>query len=97
MNKFSEECKAQIESAFGKGTDAFLLISGERDTASGMLEQLAEWRRIRRSLRVKDYTAEELEYIHSIWEMAANTYQSIERVAGPTIDEGESSAITYSS
>jgi hypothetical protein len=63
MIKFFEECKAQIESAFGEGTDTFLLISGAQHTESGMLEQLAEWRR---QLQVKDYMAEETEYIHSI-------------------------------
>jgi hypothetical protein len=34
---FFETCKAQIESAFGKGMESFLEISGERTTASGML------------------------------------------------------------
>jgi hypothetical protein len=75
MINFFEECKAQIESAFGEGIETFLLISGEQDTASGVSPTPpGEWRRL---LRVKDYTAEETEYIHSIWEMAVNTYLSI--------------------
>jgi hypothetical protein len=60
------------------------------DMESGMLEQLAEWRR---QLRVKGYTDKETEYIHSIGETAASTYQSVEQVAVPTTDEGEASAI----
>ncbi len=36
MIEFFEECKAQIESSFGEGTDNFFLIPDERDTAFGM-------------------------------------------------------------
>jgi hypothetical protein len=53
MTNFFEGGKAQIESAFGKGIETFLVISGERDTASGMPVPPSEWRR---QLRVKDYT-----------------------------------------
>ncbi len=56
MIDFFEECKAQIEPSIGEGTDTFLLISGERDTASGMPEPPTE---LRISLRVQDYTAGE--------------------------------------
>jgi hypothetical protein len=88
MINFFEECKAQIESAFGEGVEAFLVISGERDTASGMPAPPGE---CRRQLRVKDYTAEETEYIHLIWETTANTFQPVDRA--DAIDEGRSSAV----
>ncbi len=65
------------------------MISGERDTVPGMPAPAGEWRR---QLRVKDYTAEETEYIHSIWERAVNTFQSVDR--GKAIDGGQSSAVT---
>ncbi len=71
MIKFFEECKAQIDSLIGETMDGFLMIDCERDTESGMPEPLAKWRR---SLWVTDYTAKETQYIHSIWEMAVNTY-----------------------
>jgi hypothetical protein len=37
-------------------------------------------------------TTKETEYIHSIWETAANTFQSVDRA--DAIDEGQSSAVT---
>jgi hypothetical protein len=52
-----EECKAQINSEVGE--------SCERDLESGMPEPLAEWRRSLQ-VRVKDYTADETQYIQSI-------------------------------
>ncbi len=58
--KFFEDCKAQIESLIGETMDGFLMIDCARDTESGMPEPLAEWRR---SIRVEDYTAEEMQYI----------------------------------
>ncbi len=78
MINFFETYKTQIDSAFGDGLETFLEISGERTTASGVLAPPCEleWRR---QLRIKDYTTKETEYIHSIWEMAANTFQSIDR------------------
>ncbi len=89
MINFFETCKAQIDSAFGEGMETFLEISGEQTTASGMLAPRSEWRR---QLRVKDYTTKKTEYIHSIWETAANTFQSIDRA--DAIEEGQSSAVT---
>jgi hypothetical protein len=67
MIDFFEECKAQIESDFGESTEGFRSIT--------CAEPPVEWRR---PLRNEDYTAEEAEYIKSIWAMAAKTFQSAE-------------------
>ncbi len=53
MIDFFEECKTQIESAFGESADSFLSIAV---TVSGKPEPPVEWRR---QLRVADYTAQE--------------------------------------
>ncbi len=77
MINFFEECKAQIESAFGESVDTFLSIACAV-TESGKPKPHVE---LRRQLRAADYTAEETEYINSVWDIAANTYQSIEATA----------------
>ncbi len=74
MIDFFEECKAQIESAFGESVYTFLSIACAV-TESGKPKPHVE---LRRQLRVADYTAEETEYINSVWDIA---YQSIEATA----------------
>jgi hypothetical protein len=50
---------------------------------------------MKRPLRVADYTAKETEYINSVWDIAANTYQSINPTdERPEINEGQSEDIT---
>jgi hypothetical protein len=67
MIDFFGACKARIETDLGESTDGFLSIA--------CAEPPVEWRR---PLRKEDYTAEEAEYIKSIWAMAAKTFQSAE-------------------
>jgi hypothetical protein len=91
MIDFFEECKAQIESAFGESVNTLLSIAFAV-TEPGKPVPPGEWRR---QLRVADYTAEETEYINSVWDMAANTCQSIEATTAlPAINDGESQDIT---
>jgi hypothetical protein len=50
---------------------------------------------LKRPLRVEDCTAKETEYINSVWDIAANTYQSINPAdERPAINERESEEIT---
>jgi hypothetical protein len=89
MIDFFEECKTKIESAFGESMESFLSLSV---TEAGKPKPPVE---MKRPLRVADYSAKETEYINSVWDIAANTYQSINPTdERPEINEGQSEDIT---